>query len=171
MDFDGKLNGFKEFDKLLRELPRNVENRVLQGAISSAARVGKNFIKSRAPVHHKFQSAASKLYGTIKQNISVAVSKRDKKRGQRGAFITTKDAFWANFYERGTQRYVGKRKHRSSQLGSRYQPARPWFLPAFKAAYKNMIEELANRLGTGIEKEATKQNSSGKAVRDVIGGL
>lgn len=171
MDFDGKLNGFKDFDKLLRDLPKNVENRVLQGAVNGAARVGKKAIKSRAPVHQKFQSAASRMYGTLKDNISVVVSKRDKKRGQRGAYLTTKDAFWGYFYEKGTQRYQGKRKHRAGQLGSRYQPARPFFLPAFKAAYKEMIDELAKRLGSGIEKEASKQTASGKAVRDVIDGL
>ncbi len=171
MDFDGKLDGFKEFDKLLRELPRNVENRVLQGAVTGAARVGSKAAKSQAPMHQHFQSAASKKYGTLKSNIKVKASKRDRKKGQRGAYITTDDAFWGHFYELGTQRYQGKRKHGSSQIGSRYQPARPWFLPAITRAYKEMVAELAARLGSGIVREATKQTASGKATRDVIDGF
>lgn len=152
MKFDGKLEGFAEFDKLLKTLPRNVENRVLQGAVNAAARVGYKAIKAAAPVHKIFQSVASKKYGPLKKNLRVVTSKKDKKRGKRGAYITTGDAFWAYIYEKG----------------SRNQPARPWMLPAFKASYVEMLKALQDRLGAGIIREATKQTASGKAVREQV---
>ncbi len=155
MDFNGKLEGFSDFDKLLRQLPQRIENNVIQGAATGALRIGAKAVKSRAPVHLEFQSAASKKYGPLKVNIKVKQSKRDRQKGQRGAYITTGDAFWGYIYEKG----------------SRYQTARPWFLPAFTGAVPAMLKEVAKRLGDGIIREASKQNSSGAAVRDAIDGL
>lgn len=168
MDFKGKLEGFKDFDSLLKTLPARVENKVMQGAITGAARVGAKAVASAAPVgpeksvvrKHRTSAAASAwakivAYGHLRKNIKVVRSRSAKRRGQRGAFITIGKAFWGNFLEKG----------------SRHQAARPFFYPAFKAAYKSMIDEIAKRLGTGIEKEASKQTANGKAVRDAIDGI
>lgn len=152
MQFDVKLSGFKEFDTLLKTLPKNVENKVLQGAVTAAARVAFKAIKAAAPRHTEKQSSASTKYGSLLENLRVVVSKKDKKRGKRGAYVSTGDAFWSLFYEKGT----------------RNQPARPWMLPAFKAVYTDMLKVIVDKLNAGITREATKQTATGKAVRNAI---
>lgn len=140
MDFDGKLKGFHDFDKLLSELPNRVENKVLQGAAMGAARVGLKSIKSAAPVSAAFQSAASKKYGSLKNNLRVRPSRLNRKKGMRGAFITTGKSFWGYFLEKGT----------------RYIAARPWFAPAFARVHDAMLKEMVDRLRVGITREALK---------------
>ena len=133
-----KLEGFKELDKLLKDLPQNVERKVLQSAVTGAIREGAKEIRKAAPVGID-PSPASQKYGPLKKNIRVA-RVRKPNPGQRGASVNTGDAFWGAFYE----------------LGTRHQAARPWFGPAFERAVSKILDELKKRLGDGIEKEANK---------------
>ena len=139
MNLSHRFNGFDQFSKLLRELPQNVENKIVQGAVTAAMREGRKAVRAAAPVYMDKQSLASKLYGTTKKNIRVVRLKRVQ-RGQKGARIDTGNAFWSLFY----------------QLGTRYQPARPWFDVAFRAAQGSIVKVLIDQIGAGIEKEASK---------------
>ena len=139
MKFSNRPTGFNEFDKLLKELPKRVENKVLQAAVTGALRdERKNFVAA-APRAEEGQSAASKTYGRGYKNIKIVRIRRLKK-GMRGARITTGNAFWLLIYE----------------IGSRFQPARPWFLPTFRAAVERIIGSLGKRIGEGIKREALK---------------
>lgn len=133
-----RLDGFKELDRLLHDLPPNVQNKVLQSAVTGAIGEGKKEIINAAPVGID-PSPASRQYGPLKANIRVA-RVRSPNPGQRGASVSTGNAFWGAFYE----------------LGTRHQPARPWFGQAFARATSKMLDELKKRLGDGIEKEASK---------------
>jgi hypothetical protein len=133
-----ETQGFKELNNLLKQLPKNVENRVLSRSVMGAARLGVKFIKAAAPVGLE-PSEASKKYGSLKKNIRAGRAKR-KKKSTKEAMLHTGDAFWGWIIERG--------KHD--------QPARPWFVPAFQNATGQMLEELKKRLGMGIEQEAKK---------------
>lgn len=139
MKFDGKIGGFEDMHRLLQQLPKNVQNRVVQQAATVGLRAARGDIKNAAPRHEGEQSQASKKYGTIRNNIKV-VKKRRVKRGQKGARIHTGKAFWANFYEKGT----------------RYQPARPWFAPAFTAAVPKIIDAMAAKMREGLLVETEK---------------
>lgn len=145
MKFHGKVSGFKEFSALLKELPRNVENRVLQDATNKAMRAALPQMKAAAPVHKEDRSSASKQYGTLKQNIRVSRLKRVRK-GQKGTRIHTGNAFWGFIYE----------------MGSRYQPARPFFAPAFRAMQTTIINVLGVEIGKGIEREAARSYKGGR---------
>jgi HK97 gp10 family phage protein len=136
--FDIETKGFKELNNLLKELPKNVENKVLMRSAVGAARAGAKVIKEAAPVGDE-PSEASKKYGSLKKNIRAGRAKA-RKRSAREALIHTRDAFWGWFYEFGNPR----------------QPARPWFVPAFKSASTRMLDEIKSRLGKGIEDEAKK---------------
>lgn len=140
MKFNGTISGFDELERKLRDLPQSVENRVLQRAVTTAMKEGLVAVRQAAPVHRAFQSAASKKYGTLKKNLRVRNSKRDRKKGQRGAFLSTGQAFWGFF----------------SEFGTRNQPARPWFAPAFRRSSGRIIKVLGDILGAGIEREASK---------------
>ena len=139
MKFETKLHGFEEFDRLLKDLGPRVGNRVLQGAVTGAIREGAKEIRKVAPQHLDKQSPASKKYGPLRKNIKVKRLRRVRP-GEKAARVDTGNAFWGVMYE----------------LGTRHQPARPWFANAFRKARENIIKNLADRLKKGIEKEATK---------------
>jgi HK97 gp10 family phage protein len=145
MKFEGKVGGFKEMDALLKQLPQRVENKVLQKATLDTMRSIVKYMRGRAPKDIDERSPASKKYGRLSQNVKAKASKRDRKKGQRGAYITTGRAFWGFFYEKGT----------------RHQPARPWFLPAFETVKDLVLKRFADKMREGITKEVEKLRNSG----------
>lgn len=142
MDVKIKLSGFDELDRKLKQLPKRVENRVLSKAVLAGLREIKSDMKAAAPIDNDGErSKSSKLYGRIRQNIRVLLLRKANRKGYRRARIDTKNAFWAIFYE----------------LGTRYQPARPWFANTFRASSGKILNKLYDVLGKGIEKEALKK--------------
>lgn len=135
------VRGFKEAEKLLQQLPRNVENRVLQAATMAGAREIRKQVKADAPRSKGKRSPASQTYDRLFKNIKVArLKKYAKKKGIRGARVYTGNAFWGMFLE----------------FGTRFIPARPWFRPAVAKAQDAATEKLKEGLGRGIEREAEK---------------
>lgn len=135
-----KIKGFDDADKLLRKLPRNVQNRVLQRATTDTLKeVALKPIKNAAPRHKEQRSAASLKYGTLFQNIRVARLRKVRK-GEKGARVHTGNAFWGALIERGT----------------RHIAAMPWFGPKFRSLQNSMIKTLGDKLGHGIADEAQK---------------
>ena len=67
-----KTEGFGELNKLLTQLPNNVEKRVLQSAVTSAVRVARKEIKKSAPRGAEI-SSVQKKYGYKKLNKSLRV--------------------------------------------------------------------------------------------------
>lgn len=146
MKLEHKVDGFDQFARLLRELPRNVENRVLQNATRDTLKeTALQPIKKAAPRHKGDRSPASKQYGTLLSNIRVASLKK-KRKNERGAVISTGRAFWGFILEKG----------------SRYIPANPWFAPTFRAQRGAMEQTLGEKLGEGIEREAERGYRGGR---------
>lgn len=135
------VKGFQEAARLLQLLPRNVETRVLQAATMAGARVMSKQVKADAPRGHGKQSPSSEQYKRLHQNIKVApLRSLRKKKGIRGARVSTGNAFWGRFLE----------------FGTRFISAIPWFRPAIAKAQDSAIDKLKEGLGRGIEREATK---------------
>lgn len=139
MQLKPELHGFNEFEKLLTQLPQNVAKRVLQNAVTGSLREVRKDVKQAAPAHLDDQSPASKLYGSLRQNIRV-IRLRYTGKNERSARIDTGKAFWGFFYEKGTSR----------------QPARPWFLPTITRVQDRIFKTLGIKIGAGIEKEAAR---------------
>lgn len=139
MKLKHRLSGFEEADKVFKQLPLVVSDRVLRDATLSGARVWRQAIKANAPTHTGEQSPMSKQYGTIRRNLR-AFSLRRLKRAQKGARVDTGDAFWGWFLERGT----------------RHIAAKPWFLPAAKAALDAVLNKMSQRISERLPKEAEK---------------
>lgn len=138
--FRSQLNGFEDFDKLLKNLGPRVGDKVVQSALASSIRIAQREIKKAAP-RGSVRSTASKVYGSLVKNIKVIRRlKRDLKKGEKAARVSTGDAFWALFYE----------------FGTRYQAARPFFALAFEKASSAVLEDFKKKLKTGIEKQAIK---------------
>ena len=134
------ISGFAEAEKLLKQLPRNVENRVLQAATMAGAREMRKAVKSNAPIGTEEQSPSSKRYKRLSQNIKVQALKSARQKGRRGARVFTGNAFWGMFLE----------------FGTRFISARPWFRPAIVQSEGPAVAKLKNALGKGIEREAKK---------------
>lgn len=136
------VSGFKEAEAVLKRLPQRVENRVLQAATMAGARVIRKGVKADAPRGDKGkQSAASKKYKRLSQNIKAQPLKSlRKKKGIRGARITTGNAFWGMFLE----------------FGTRHIAARPWFRPAVSRAQQAAVAKLKTAIGVGVNREAAK---------------
>lgn len=153
MQFETKIQGYAAFDKLLSALPDRVENKILQSAISSAAKIGSKYIKAAAPQVKNYPPATAQaywykktLYGHLYKSIKLRTSKRDKAKGIRGAFISTGKAYWGYILENG----------------SRYISARPWFLPSFERAVPEMVKEIEKKVGDGILNEALNKSGGGE---------
>lgn len=136
MKLHSNLRGFEDMDKALAALPQRVENKVMQRAVTRALRPARQAIREETPIGDT-RSPASKEYGRARSNIRLHRLRKVKK-GSKGARITTGRAFWLMFYE----------------LGTRYQPARPFFARAFKRMQEAILKDLAKELGEGIEREA-----------------
>ncbi len=135
------VKGFAEAEKLLKQLPQNVENRVLQAATMAGAREMRKAVKANAPKSAKGErSPSSKQYKRLSQNIKAQPLKSARKKGKRGARVFTGNAFWGMFLE----------------FGTRFIAARPWFRPAVSQSQKSAINKLREALGKGINREAEK---------------
>ena len=134
------INGFAEAEKLLKQLPQNVENRVLQAATTAGARQMQKAVKANAPIGTAEQSPSSKQYKRLSQNIKVQTLKSARQKGRRGARVFTGNAFWGMFLE----------------FGTRFISARPWFRPAIVQSQGSAVAKLKDTLGKGIEREAKK---------------
>lgn len=137
---EGKLSGFSEFESMLDDLPTRVVNRVLQQATTGAMREAEPAMIDAVPEHKDKQSAASQQYGDARSNIKVEALKNVHK-GQKGARITTGNAFWLYFYE----------------IGTRHQPARPFFANTFRSLIDTVLSYLADKIGEGIERQAIEK--------------
>lgn len=142
------VHGFREAEKVLRELGPKIEERVLQNATLAGGRVMARAVKEDAPKGTGEQSPSSKKYGRLSKNIKTAVLRIAKVKGQRGARISTGNAFWGLFLE----------------FGTRFINARPWFRPAIDRSTNQAIVKLREILGRGIEREAVKLARRHKAI-------
>jgi HK97 gp10 family phage protein len=133
-----RTGGFEEARRLLRQLPQNIEQRVVQGATLAGARELRKAVRAAAPMG-KEPSEASAQYGRLKQNIRVIRLKRVP-RGSKGARVWTFHAFWGYFLE----------------FGTKHQPARPWLEPAIASAQSAAFDKMRQALVLGIEREANK---------------
>ncbi len=142
-----ETQGFKELERILAGLPVAVENRVLQSATRGAMQLAKPALVAAAPksttekglAGMEVRSINSRSYGQLHRNLKVE-NKRRKRQGARGAALTTGDAFWGNFLEKGT----------------RYIDATFWFSNAFRRVNAMVLEELRKRISSGIDKEIKK---------------
>ena len=136
------MSGFLEADKVLRQLPNVIANRILQNATLAAARVVRKNIKADAPRSAAGdRSPSSERYGKLWKNIKVERLRSLKnKKNKKGASVNTGDAFWGRFLEFGTRRMA----------------ARPWFRSGFARSVDAANAKLKEFLVRGIERETIK---------------
>lgn len=138
MQFDIKLQGFKELDDALAKLPNRVAGKTLQRSVNAAMREGKKAVKKAAPIAEQ-RSPQSLKYGRLSENIKSGRARANKK-SEKVAYVSTGDAFWGWFLERGT----------------RFMAANPWFMPAFESVQSKILDVLKEKLAMNIDREFKK---------------
>lgn len=135
-----KVEGFSELIKVLKQLPRQMEHKVLQDAASAGAREAAKHIRAAAPRYKgSRRSPASTRYGPLHKNIRVKALRRWKPKGIRGARVFTGNAFWGTFLEYGTK----------------HIKAKPWFRPAVMRNKDAIVQAIGRGLVKGLDKQIT----------------
>lgn len=138
------LEGMKELNKALKQLPDKLQERAIKNAMADGARAIRDEAKRRAPVDD----------GDLRDSIVVSRTVQVKGRRQSvkgGVVIGIKGAprFYAHIAEFGTSR----------------QTAQPFLRPAFDAKQEEALKRIGPKLGKEIEKQARKLNEMSGAKR------
>jgi len=145
-----KLQGFKELDKLLMELPEKLQRKAVRQATLAGANIIKEDAKRRAP-----RSVAGHEGGKYPHKPgNLRKSMRTYKKRDKGGMITyqvgpSKKGFYGKFVEFG---HLLKRNKKT--IGN--VPAYPFLRPAFDTNTDKVIETIKERLGTAINEIRAK---------------
>lgn len=149
MSDDVQVKGLKELALALEQLPNNVQNNVMRGALRAGARVMADEAKATATfidrsglLRKTIQVTASLKYGVIKAHVTAGKREVGKRR-----------AFYAHMVEFGTAAHrIGKRG--GTHPGAKAKPfMRPTMDRKSEAAVAAVREYIRARLATkyGIE--------------------
>lgn len=154
-----KIDGAKELDELLKQLPANVARRVSANALRAAGRDMRDEMKRMVPVKT----------GALKRSIKVITAKSDK-RDERNVKVGVigKETPLAHLVEFGSaaHKIATKTKRVLFDAGSGTffgrtvshpgTPARPFIRPAADAQASKAVDTIGKVLADGIEREALK---------------
>lgn len=150
-----QLNGAKELESVLKELPSKVGYKALLAASRSGGAVVKKEMKARAPYNPK-RKKGTHLRDTI----------RVQKKHRTNDLVLvgpTKEAPHAQLFTHGSGPRKFKKPH-SVKLGGQVvkvthsgtMPANPYLQDAAEASAKSAFDKMGTRLGDLIEKAALK---------------
>lgn len=140
--FNFKVNGLNEARRALKQLPANVQRRVLSQATRSGAVIIKNEVKRAAPAGTEppRKRSSGKNYGRLKENIRVIRLNKGVPKSISRWRVDTGRAFWGWF----------------SEFGTRFMSASPWFRPAVDRSHEKAVNTIKERLASGVAREAEK---------------
>lgn len=155
--FSIKIDGLKELEKALKELPLEIQKRPLRSAISAGAKVIADEAISRAPegetgnlrkalyrYRSRRQSATGKetfLVGVRKGKGIYGNTRLNRRLNRVGKKYTTQgEAYYWRFLEFGTSK----------------MSAQPFLRPAYENAKERAVKVIKERLGKSIEQQARK---------------
>ncbi len=134
MKLNFKIEGGKELQRNLTALPKQVERKVVMGALRKAAKPLIAEARARVPVKT----------GRLRASIGVRAARI---RGGLAVHIGA-----------GARKVRGRqiRHGHLIEFGTRHHAAFPFLRPAFEDVREEMTRVLGRELGRGIETEATK---------------
>jgi HK97 gp10 family phage protein len=153
-----RVEGLRELDHALRELPDRIANRGLRASVYAGAKVIRDEAKIRAPKAARSLGPYQPPPGTLKRSIImkhvrelsgggrqtffvlVRHGKKYRKQGKRGNL--SQDAWYWRFLE----------------FGTRKMHARPFLRPALEAKRREAVSAIKERLIQRIELEAKGLN-------------
>ena len=150
------VQGLRELQAALKELPDRIARNVLRGSVSAGAAVIRKEATNRAPVsagpkrqgqpppgtlkRSVYQKQIRKLSSLVRQTFIVSVRKGKKYRNQGKKGNLSQDAWYARFVEFGTAKMA----------------ARPFLRPAFEARKGEAVAAIKDYLARRIPLEVAK---------------
>ena len=152
-----KIEGLKELQEAMNQLPLEIQKRPLRSAVSAGAKVIMDEAIRGAPqgetgnlrkAIYRYRSRSQSrtgqetfLVGVRKGKKEYVDSARNRRFGRVGKKYTVEgEAFYWRFVEFGTSK----------------MPARPFLRPAFESKKNQAVETIRNRLAIAIEQTAKK---------------
>lgn len=143
MNFQYRIDGAAELDKVLRQLPIQVAKKELTGAVNAGADIVKKNLQSRAPFRFNPPGPIKRAKGaTNPGELRRSIRRRVQKNGEASVTVAVGigRAFWGMFQE----------------FGTRFMPARPWFRPAWDESKLAALNKIGIELGKRIEAAAKR---------------
>ena len=152
-----QITGLKELQKALNELPKEIQGRPLRSAVSAAAKVIVDDVKTRVPVGET---------GNLKTAVYRYRSRRNSATGRETFFVGIRQGkaqYKDTAYNRRKGR-VGKNYKtageayywRFLEFGTAKMQAKPFLRPALEANKSRAVEVMKDRLGKAIQTQAKK---------------
>ena len=152
-----QVTGLKELEKALQQLPKEIQGRPLRSAVSAAAKVIVDDVKSRVPVGET---------GNLKTAVYRYRSRRNSATGRETFFVGIRQGkaqYKDTAYNRRKGR-VGKNYKtageayywRFLEFGTAKMQAKPFLRPSFEANKSRAVEVIKERLGKAIQTQAKK---------------
>lgn len=128
-----RIEGLRELEIRLKQLPQRVAAKALYSALMAGAEVIRKDAVNRAPedtgkLKRNIVKRREKTLPGLSANVVVGVRKKGKRNNPQNAF------YW-RFFEFGTSR----------------RPARPFLRPAFEAQKEEAVARIAGKLRQRIE--------------------
>ena len=138
------LEGAKELDRKLRELPKRLEKKILRTALRAGMR----------PIHTAAQQNAPVEKGQLKRSIKLRAIKRNRK-GFVGVKIETKGGFFRGETFYGAFQEFGFRiGHRRLGNQRKFIPGKHYFLGAADDKKDEAASIVTSEIASGIIREA-----------------
>lgn len=134
-----KIEGLRELDRALAELPKATARNVLQRTLKKAA----------TPVHDRMEATAPRLTGHLQISVTMGPSSRLTSRQKRDA---KKEGKHFSEFHVGTSDPAGM----FMEYGTFKDPPQPWATPAWDATQDEALITIKYELGTEIEKAAAR---------------
>jgi len=151
-----RIEGLKELQYALNQLPKEIQARPLRSAVSAAAKVIADDVKTQVPVET----------GTLKSAVYRYRSRRNSTTGRETFFVGIRQgkAKYANTARNRRAGRVGKTYKtqgeafywRFLEFGTKKMQARPFLRPAFEANKQKAVEVMKERLSKAIQAQAKK---------------
>ena len=152
-----KIEGLKELQKALSELPREIQGRPLRSAVSAAAKLISDDVKNRVSVGET---------GNLKSAVYRYRSRSNSTTGRETFFVGIRNGKekYSNTARNRRLRQVGKAYKtqgeafywRYLEFGTKKMQARPFLRPSFEANKSRAVEVMKERLSKAIESQAKK---------------
>ena len=180
MEFDYKVEGFKELAAALRGLPSGVGRNLLRAGVAAGAAEVRVEARKNAEAMRRTGTLARSRYqkhipelSNDEKHVFYVGARQGKKYQKVGKKQLSYDAYYARFVELGhfTRPSTGGRLPRHTNRGERnnaalaslvqsghvrWVPPKPFLRPAFDVKREAAVEKIGQRIALGLLSEAQK---------------
>jgi HK97 gp10 family phage protein len=144
------IEGLKELQAAMRQLPRNIGRNVLRGAVNAGASLIRNEVRDNAPIYEGKPQAGHAPAGALRRAVY--------QKQIREASSWFKQVFYVSVRSGKSQQKKGLDAYywRFVEFGTKKMAARPFLRPAFESKKYEAAEAIKQYLARRIPVEAEK---------------